>query len=108
MKYLRTVLLTLSFIQSGFAADAVKVSAKSKAAIEKTGETLDVEGKKSDSDLDLMTQEHDMKVDVTCKLKDGKEIKEGETGYEDCLKKAKPKKNSKKAPAADVKVDVKK
>ena len=45
-----------------------------------------------------------MKAHVTCKTKDGHELKQGETGYDACIQKVKADKNSKNEPKADVEV----
>jgi hypothetical protein len=98
MKYLTLVALLLSM--NVLAADKkVAQAGKQKVDMSQLGKidqkTLDVApAKKSTEDVDLMTEKHDMKVVVNCKTADGREIKQGEAGYDLCLQEVKSKKKA--------------
>lgn len=104
MKYLLLSLLVLS--TSSFAAEkkvVAQTTTKTKAAT--TDKTLDVtpESKTQEvaDETALYTEKHMMKAKVSCKAKDGHELKQGDKGYEECLKKVKGK-------DSDVKVEFEK
>lgn len=112
MKYLLLSVLTLSLSNVSFAADKKTVAAKNpKVDMTQMGkidqETLDVEPKnKNPEDVDLVTDEHDMKVSVDCKLKNGTIIKQGQPGYEACLQDVRVKNGSNDKAGADVNVKI--
>jgi hypothetical protein len=56
-------------------------------------------------DTALYTEPGKVKVHFTCKAKDGHEIKQGETGYDECLQKVKNDNPNSKDPSADIKVN---
>jgi hypothetical protein len=106
MKYL--LLATLALSLPSFAADkTVAQATKKKVDMTQLGKidqkTLEVEPNKPE-DVDLVTKDHGMKIDVSCKLKDGTILKQGQAGYDSCLQQAKIPKGSNEKPGADVNV----
>ena len=111
MKYLLLSLLVLS--TATMAADKAERTTNTRAKIaEPSSKTLDLEtkGKTEDvtEDKALVMKPSDVKMDVTCKEKNGHELKHGDKGYEACLEQMKKDKKNPHAPNADVKVDFKK
>ncbi|AUN97621.1 hypothetical protein DOM21_13315 [Bacteriovorax stolpii] len=114
MKYLLMVLLTFSL--SAHAAEKTKKAAKNAPATSKTmselgkidQSTLDLEAKDKNAGIAeetaLYAEPGKMKVNFSCKAKDGHEIKQGEKGYDECLQKVKNDKNNPHEPNADIKV----
>nr|BDT27743.1 hypothetical protein BHI3_12090 [Bacteriovorax sp. HI3] len=114
MKYLLMALLTLSL--STYAAEKTKKTAKTSSGTSKTmselgkidQSTLDLEAKDKKADIAdetaLYTEPGKIKVNFSCKAKDGHEIKQGEKGYDECLQKVKNDKNNPHEPNADIKV----
>jgi hypothetical protein len=87
------ILTILIFSFSSFAADKKNMTvAKS---IIKTAESgiLDINPKDKTEDITdktlTLTDKDIIKAEVTCKTKDGKEFKDGDAGYKDCLEKSK-------------------
>ena len=111
MKTLLLCLMVISFqvqaVETKKSANVMK-SNRAKTTSDTTG-TLDVDPKSAKEgvteDTALVMKPENVKVDINCKARDGHEIKQGEAGYEDCLKKVK---SSKHNPDADLKVDFKK
>ncbi|MBC7427655.1 MAG: hypothetical protein H7336_03525 [Bacteriovorax sp.] len=106
MKYLILSMLVLS--TSAHAADSkMKSTTKNIVKSESTG-TMDIDPKNKTEEMADQTatlSDKDVaKMYVTCKAKDGHEMKQGDTGYEDCLKKVKSDKKNSKDPKADVDV----
>lgn len=104
MKYLLLSLLVLS--TAAMSADKKTVAqATNKKAAAEASNTLDVEpGSKSEEMAEqtgLYTNKHSMKAKISCKAKDGHEIKHGEKGYEECIKNV-------KNDSSDVKVEFEK
>lgn len=116
MKYLLMALLTFSL--SLQAAEKTKKTAKTSSATSKTmselgkidQSTLDLEAKDKKADIAdetaLYTEPGKIKVNFSCKAKDGHEIKQGEKGYDECLQKVKNDKNNPHGPNADIKIHV--
>jgi hypothetical protein len=103
MKYLLLALLVLS--TSAMAADAKKVSSvktDTKGTLDVTPTSMKDE---VSEDTPLVMDSKNVKVNITCKAKDGHELKHGDKGYNECLEKVK---NDKHGKDADVKVDFKK
>lgn len=67
--------------------------------------TLDLEAKKDKEDLDLLAHPSNVKMEVNCKHADGKELKQGEQGYDECLHKVKNSKDKDGKESADIKVN---
>ena len=71
--------------------------------------TLDVapepKSKEITDDMALYTKPNNVKVNFSCKTRDGHEIKQGEKGYDECLQKVKNDKNNPHDPNADIKVN---
>lgn len=116
MKFL-VLVFALSLSANSFAAEKSKKIASSKSSSTKTmkelgkidDKTLDVEGNKDAKaevidETALYAEPGKMKVNFSCKAKDGHEIKQGEQGYDDCLQKVKNDKNNPHEPNADIKV----
>ena len=92
MKYLLLSLLVLS--ASAMSADQKTVAqAKTKKSITTAPTTLDVTPESASEEMadktGLYTNNYSMKAKVSCKAHDGHEIKQGEKGYEECIKNAK-------------------
>ncbi len=91
MKYLVLPLLVLSL--STFAADKKMKSLASSTVKNDETRTLDITPQdKTDEIADktaTLTDAEFVKAEVTCKTKDGHQFKEGDSGYKECLKKAK-------------------
>lgn len=106
MKYLLFAILALS-LQSFATEKKVAQASKQKVDMTQLGKidqkTLDVEPNRPE-DVDLVTKDHGMKFDVSCKLKDGTILKQGQVGYDSCLQQAKIPKGSNEKPGADVNV----
>lgn len=100
MKYLLLSLLVFS-TQVMSAEKKVVSQVTKKQAVEK--ETLDMDPSSKTREIvdetALYTEKHGMKAKVSCKTKEGKELKQGDKGYEECLK---------AHPEADVKVEFEK
>ena len=101
MKYL--LLSFLIFSTQVMSNEKKIISQVTKKPTVDTGKTLDIDptGKTREivDETTLYTQEHGMKAKVSCKTKEGKELKQGDKGYEECLK---------AHPEADVKVEFEK
>lgn len=98
MKFLMLALLITSF--SAFSADkkiaataTTSKAAKTKVTNDSQPGTLDVEGSSKTKEITdetaLMTDKHVVKSEVTCKAKDGHEMKKGDKGFEECIQRAK-------------------
>ena len=111
MKYLLLSLLVLS-VSAMAATTATKSTTKSGMIKDDSKGTLNLESKSKESEASeekaLVMDPKDVKMDVSCTAKDGHELKQGEKGYEACLKKAKHDKKNPHDPKADIKVDFKK
>lgn len=116
MKFL-VLLFALSLSVNSFSAEKTKKTASLKSSSTKTmkelgkidSNTLDIEGGKDAKaeavdETALYTEPGKMKVNFSCKAKDGHEIKQGEQGYDECLQKVKNDKNNPHEPNADIKV----
>jgi hypothetical protein len=110
MKYLLLALLVLSTSVMSQENSMMKASAP-KLKNDSKG-TLDVTPKSKTEDVTedkaLVMKPDQVKMVVTCKAKDGHELKHGDKGYEECIQKMKNDKKNPHAPNADVKVDFKK
>ena len=96
MKYL---LIALAF-------STVVMAAETKiASSEKTLDLAPADKNEIAGDTALYTGPEKVKVNFSCKAKDGHEIKQGETGYDECLQKVKNDKPNSKDPSADIKVN---
>lgn len=104
MKYLLLSLLVLSTTILS-AENKTVAQAPTKKPVINLDKTLDVTPESESEEVaektGLYTESHSMKANVSCKTKAGREIKQGEKGYKECLKNVK-KKNS------DVKVEFEK
>lgn len=100
MKYLLLLLLVLS--TSAMTAEKKVAQATTKKMVQTEEGSLDVEPKDKTKEMadktGLYTNSPDMKANVSCKEDNGHELKAGDKGYEECLKKHK----------AEVKVEFKK
>ncbi len=105
MKVLILALMIVSL--SSMAADK-KVSATNKSKVQDSSKTLDVEGKGQKEEIvdqtATWTDKNPIKAHITCKAKDGHELKQGDSGYDACIKKVKEDKHNKEDPKADVEV----
>lgn len=117
MKFLLLSALVLSTFSTAFSTEKkrpiIKTSASNKASMKELGKidskTLDMEpaSKKEEiaDETALYTEPSKVKVNFSCKAKDGHEIKQGEKGYDECLQKVKNDKNNPNQPNADIKVN---
>lgn len=117
MKFLLLSVLVLSTVSPAFAADKkkaiIKTSANDKASMKELGKidskTLDMEPQSKKEEIAdetaLYAEPSKVKVNFSCKAKDGHEIKQGEKGYDECLQKVKNDKNNPHEPNADIKVN---
>lgn len=118
MKFLLLSVLVLSMATSALAAEKkkgalIKTSASNKASMKELGKidskTLDMEPNSEKEEIvdqtALYAEPGKVKVNFSCKAKDGHEIKQGEKGYEECLQKVKNDKNNPHGPNADIKVN---
>lgn len=112
MKFL-ILTLVLGLMNSVYAADPKKKVAQANTSntMKELGKidqkTLDLEGKKNEKaeiadETALYTEPGKIKVNISCKAKDGHQIKQGEAGYEECLQKVKSDKHNSKDPKADL------
>lgn len=91
-------------------ASAGKSSAQTMSELGKIDEkTLNVapesKTKEITDDTALYAKPNDVKVNFSCKAKDGHDFKQGEKGYDECLQKVKNDKNNPHAPNAEIKVN---
>ena len=104
MKYLFLSLLVLSTTVMSSEKKTV-AQASAKKTVVTSDKTLDVTPESESEEVaektGLYTDSHSMKANVSCKTKAGREIKQGEKGYKECIKNVKNK-NS------DVKVEFEK
>jgi hypothetical protein len=110
MKYLLLALLVLSTTaMSAEKKVAQAIAKKPNVAAETDAKSLDVDPANKTQEIAdetaLYTDAPEMKTKVTCKTKDGHELKAGDKGYKACLKKVKA---SKHDPKAEVKVEFEK
>ena len=115
MKYLLLSLLVFSITATTMAADAKKKVAQASASKTMTElgkideKTLNVapesKTKEVTDETALYAKPSAVKVNFSCKAKDGHEIKQGEQGYDECLQKVKNDKNNPHAPNAEIKVN---
>lgn len=116
MKYLLLSLLVLS--TTAMSADAKKKTAQTSA--KSSAQTMSELGKIDENTLNvapesktkeitddtaLYAKPNNVKVNFSCKAKDGHEIKQGEKGYDECLQKVKNDKNNPHEPNAEIKVN---
>lgn len=89
MKYLLLSLLVFS----NFAMSADKKTVAQVKPTITTDKTLDVTPESTTEEVSektgLYTNKHSMKAQITCKNSDGREIKQGQKGYKECLKNVK-------------------
>lgn len=104
MKILILSLLVLSM--SAVAADK-KVSETNKPR-EPRDKTLNIENRNGKEEIvdetATLTHKNPIKAHVTCKTKDGNELRQGDHGYAACIKKVKEDKHNQTDPKADVEV----
>lgn len=110
MKYLLLSLLVLSTTAFSAEKTVAQASMKKKTTTQEVdSKSLDVTPTSKEQEMAdetaLYTEKHSMKAQVKCKAKDGHELKAGEKGYEDCLKKVKANKHD---PKEEVKVEFEK
>ncbi len=88
MKYLLLSLLVVSTIAM---SEDKKIVAQVPSNNSKIGaeETMDINPKDKSEEVagktGLFTKNHSMKAQITCKSRDGKSIRTGEKGYEECM-----------------------
>lgn len=113
MKCLLIALILMTKV--GFAADTKKSKSRASTANKMTelgridSKTLDMAPENKNKEIvdetGLYTDKtSNVKVNFSCKSKDGHSIKQGEVGYEDCLQKVKNDKHNPHAPNADINV----
>lgn len=111
MKYLLLALLVLSTAAMSAEKKVVAqaMAKKPNVAIETDTKSLDVDPadktKEIADETALYTDAPDIKEKITCKTKDGHELKAGDKDYNACIKKVKASKND---PKAEVKVEFEK
>lgn len=109
MKYLLLALLVLSTSVMSADKKTVAQSMKKNTTAETDSKTMNVapadKNKEITDETALYTDAPELKAKVTCKAKDGHELKAGDKGYEACIKKVKA---SKDDPKAEVKVEFEK
>lgn len=109
MKYLLLAIFVLSTTAISAEKKTVAQVTKKSAIVEPDSKTLDVvptdKNKEIAEETALYTDPPAIKEKVSCKTKDGHEIKAGEKGYEACIKKFKASKHN---PKAEVKVEFEK
>ncbi|MEA9357566.1 hypothetical protein SHI21_15160 [Bacteriovorax sp. PP10] len=109
MKYLLLALLVLSTTAIAAEKKVVAQTTKKNTVVEQNSNTLDVtpadKTQERADETALYTDAPEVKAKVTCKTKDGHELKAGDKGYKACLKKVKA---SKHDPKAEVKVEFEK
>ena len=96
MKYLLLTLLIFSAAAFGNDDESI-AQVPSNDLITTTDKTLDIDPESvSDEAVDktgLYTNDLSMKAKVTCKTRNGREIKQGEKGYKKCIKNVKKKRS---------------
>lgn len=108
MKILLTMLAFSLISTMSFAATSASKSTQSKVMNNQNKGTLDVTptSKKDEvaDDTPLVMNSEGVRVDITCKSHDGQILKQGDKGYDKCLKNVKKDKTKKD----NIKVDFKK